>query len=142
MSKVTLRTNLLNQLRGRVTKSQRHGARGGCPADQERIEGPELPATMTRMARTERPESRRPAAIDLAGAFDSSLCIRTGTAFGYQSPRLPAATATADREAKAFIQVDDKLEFCGLLNRQIGWLRALENLVNEARCAAPMPRVG
>src|SRR5207249_8742726 len=49
-----------------------------------------------------------------------------------------------DREAQRLcgFQVDHQLELGWLLDGDVGGLRTLENLVNEARCAAPMPRVG
>src|SRR5437660_12565327 len=49
-----------------------------------------------------------------------------------------------DREAQRLcgFQVDHQLELGWLFDGDVGGLRALENLVDEAGCTAPMPRVG
>src|SRR6188768_1726217 len=47
-----------------------------------------------------------------------------------------------DSERLRGLEVDDELEPRRLLHRNIGGFRALENLVHEAGCAAPMPCVG
>jgi len=47
-----------------------------------------------------------------------------------------------DAQRLCGLQVDHKLKLGWLLHRNIGGLRALEKLVDEAGCAAPMPRVG
>ena len=47
-----------------------------------------------------------------------------------------------DAERLCGLQVDHQLELGGLLHRDIAGPGALENLVDEAGCPAPMPRVG
>jgi hypothetical protein len=47
-----------------------------------------------------------------------------------------------DAQGLRGLQVDHQLELGWLLHRNIGGLRALENLVDEAGCAAPMPCIG
>jgi len=47
-----------------------------------------------------------------------------------------------DAERLCGLQVDRELELRWLLDRDIGGLRALENLVDEAGCGTPMPRAG
>src|SRR5262249_204796 len=66
-----------------------------------------------------------------------SSCVGARRAHGLLNDLIRPQQRRRDREAERFggLEVDDELELCGLFDGQIGWLGALENLVDVRRSA-------
>src|SRR5437667_4945245 len=82
------------------------------------------------------------AKMEACGELREAANDRTDPSLNHLVRALQPRWRAGDAERLCGLQVNYQLELGWLLHRNIGGLRALENLVNEAGCAAPMPRVG